>query len=144
MTLFILDTDHLTLFQYNNQLVIEKIQFSIQHIKVTIVTAEEQLRGRFNIIRCNSQPHQSKQLIIAYKNLRQTIEFFSRLKLLDFSEDAHNIYSELRSQKIRIGTQDLKIASIVLANKAVLITRNYRDFSQIPNLKLEDWTISVN
>ena len=73
---------------------------------------------------------------------RQTIEFFSNLELLDFTKDAHNIYSELRRQKIRIGTQDLKIASIALVNNSVLVTRNYRDFSQIPNLKLKDWTIS--
>lgn len=94
-----------------------------------------------NIIRRNSQSNKTEELIIAYRNLRQTIQFFSRLELLDFARDAYNIYSELRSQKIRIGTQDLKIASITLANNSVLVSRNYRDFSQIPNLNLEDWTI---
>ena len=94
-----------------------------------------------NIIRRNSQSNKTEELIIAYRNLRQTIQFFSRLELLDFARDAYNIYSELRSQKIRIGTQDLKIASITLANNSVLVSRNYRDCSQIPNLNLEDWTI---
>jgi tRNA(fMet)-specific endonuclease VapC len=144
MTQFILDTDHLTLFQHNHPLVIQKVQSNIKNIRITIITAEEQLRGRFNIIRRSSQSNKTEQLIIAYRNLRQTIEFFSSLKLLDFTRDAHNIYSELRRPKIRIGTQDLKIASIALVNNSVLVTRNYRDFSQIPNLKLKDWTISSN
>ena len=141
MTQYIIDTDHLTLFQNNHPLVIQKVQSNIQNLKIRIITAEEQLRGRLNIIRRNSQSNKTEELIIAYRNLRQTIQFFSRLELLDFARDAYNIYSELRSQKIRIRTQDLKIASITLANNSVLVSRNYRDFSQIPNLNLEDWTI---
>ncbi|MEG4527890.1 hypothetical protein QUB61_34985, partial [Microcoleus sp. C2D2] len=31
--------------------------------------------------------------------------------------------------------------SIVLANKGILVTRNYRDFSQVPGLLQENWTI---
>lgn len=141
MNQYIIDTDHLTLFQNNHHLVIQKVRSNIQNVKITIITAEEQLRGRLNIIRRNSQSNKTEELIIAYRNLRQTIQFFSRLELLDFARDAYNIYSELRSQKIRIGTQDLKIASITLANNSVLVSRNYRDCSQIPNLNLEDWTI---
>ncbi len=49
-------------------------------------------------------------------------------------------YDQLRGQKIRIGTQDLRIASVVLAVGGVLVTGNTRDFSQVPGLALEDWT----
>lgn len=31
------------------------------------------------------------------------------------------------------------IASIVIANHAALITRNLRDFQQIPGLSIENW-----
>jgi tRNA(fMet)-specific endonuclease VapC len=34
---------------------------------------------------------------------------------------------------------DLKIASIVLAHDATLLSRNLRDFQQVPNLRVEDW-----
>jgi tRNA(fMet)-specific endonuclease VapC len=34
---------------------------------------------------------------------------------------------------------DLKIASIVLANDATLLTRNANDFNRIPGLRVEDW-----
>ncbi len=40
-----------------------------------------------------------------------------------------------------IGTQDLRIAAITLAVGGILLTRNSRDFEQIPNLSWQDWTI---
>ncbi|UBF25011.1 type II toxin-antitoxin system VapC family toxin [Kovacikia minuta CCNUW1] len=39
----------------------------------------------------------------------------------------------------KIGRADLLIASIALANQAVLITRNTRHFKQIPNLRVVNW-----
>lgn len=65
-----------------------------------------------------------------------------KLEIIRFSDAASAVFLDLRRQKIRIGTQDLRIASIVLATEGgVLITRNRRDFSQIPGLAFEDWTV---
>jgi tRNA(fMet)-specific endonuclease VapC len=36
---------------------------------------------------------------------------------------------------------DLKIAAIVLAHDAILITRNSSDFRKISGLSIEDWTL---
>ena len=41
--------------------------------------------------------------------------------------------------RIRIGTMDLKIAAIALANDAILLSRNLTDFSKVPALRVEDW-----
>lgn len=49
-------------------------------------------------------------------------------------------YLALRAAKIRVGIQDLRIAAIVLSIDGTLITRNRRDFAQVPELKIEDWT----
>ena len=45
----------------------------------------------------------------------------------------------LTSRRIRIGTLDLRIASITLAYDATLLTRNIADFRQVPGLKIENW-----
>lgn len=62
--------------------------------------------------------------------------------MLDFDQLAHDCYKELIRQKIRIGTRDLRIAAITLSRNAILVTRNSKDFSKVPNLRIEDWTIS--
>lgn len=56
----------------------------------------------------------------------------------DTAAAAH--FENLRKAKIRVGTQDLKIASIALASGATLLTRNTRDFARIPGLLFEDWS----
>lgn len=48
-------------------------------------------------------------------------------------------FAALRNAKIRVGTMDLKIASICLAQGATLLTRNHVDFEMVPKLRIEDW-----
>lgn len=45
-------------------------------------------------------------------------------------------------RKIRIGTQDLKIAAIPLANDALLQSANLRDFERVPELSLKNWLVA--
>jgi tRNA(fMet)-specific endonuclease VapC len=46
-------------------------------------------------------------------------------------------FHQLHQQRLRIGTQDLRIAAIALANGCILITRNRRDFERAPGLGIE-------
>lgn len=39
----------------------------------------------------------------------------------------------------KIGRADLLIASIALANRAMLVTRNVRHFELVPSLRIENW-----
>ena len=139
MSLWVLDTDHVSLFQRGHSLVRQRIKAVPRgEIAVTVVTVEEQMRGRLSLIREASSPN---QLILAYERLRVTVNYYRTANLLDFDQEAYNCYAELVRQRIRIGTQDLRIAAIVLANEGILVTRNRRDFERVPGLRFEDWTI---
>ena len=35
----------------------------------------------------------------------------------------------------------MRIAAICLSVGGTIITRNQKDFTQVPNLKIEDWTL---
>jgi tRNA(fMet)-specific endonuclease VapC len=139
----VLDTDHLSLLQREHPNVLQRInQINSGNLAITVVTLEEQMKGWLNVInKYNDKFPQSENLIMAYKGLRDGIEYLNKLRLLDFDQSAYNCYRELVNQRIRIGTRDLRIAAITLSIKGILVTRNNKDFSKIPNLQLEDWTI---
>lgn len=142
MTRYILDTDHITLLQQVHPILRQRISaVNPDDIAVTAVTVEEQVRGWLNAIRQTSQSSQPERLIWAYKGLRDVVIYLSRLNIVDFSQEAYAYYLELRHQRIRIGTQDLRIAAIVIAENSILVTRNQRDFAQVPGLVFEDWTL---
>lgn len=69
------------------------------------------------------------------------MEDIKNINVLDFDQEAYNCYTELVRQKVRIGTQDLRIAACVISLSGVLVTRNRRDFERVPGLRFEDWTI---
>lgn len=140
MSLWILDTDHVSLFQQRHPLVTQRINAANpEDIAITIITVEEQLRGRFNVIRKSSS---SDTLLTAYTKLQATLEFFKNVQILAFDQYAIHCYEDFIRQKIRIGTQDVRIAAITLSVNGILVTRNRRDFTKVPNLRIEDWTIS--
>ena len=139
MTLRILDTDHVSLLERKDTLVVDRFSRFIGEIAITVITWEEQMRGRLNVIR---QATSSEQRVLAYTRLLSTIRFLQDFPIINFDAMADNYYRELQAQKIRVGTQDLRIASIALSGNAVLVTRNHKDFGKVPNLMLEDWTVA--
>ena len=101
--------------------------------------------GRLNRIR---RAKSEDEVISAYASLRKTINYLTDFELLDFDRDAQHYYIDFLRQKIRVGTQDLRIGAILfegfanaLANSGVLLTRNRRDFERIPGLRFEDWSV---
>lgn len=139
MSLWVLDTDHITLFENQHSVVIQRVmQIDPNEIAVTIITVEEQMKGWLNAIQQSSQ---SNRLIWGYKGLQDGLKFFQTIQVLDFDQNAYNCYIELVRQKIRIGTKDLRIAATVISKNGILVTRNRQDFERVPGLRFEDWSI---
>lgn len=76
----------------------------------------------------------------ACRFLRTTYDDYRGRNLLDFDGRAAAEFRRLKAAKVRIGTMDLRIASVVLVHRATLVTMNLRDFEQVPGLRAEDWT----
>ena len=83
----------------------------------------------------------SEAVVRAYGMFQQILVDFTTMSVADFDSSASAIFDSLRSAKIRIGTMDLRIAATALANDWTVLTRNAVDFSKVPGLRSEDWTV---
>ena len=106
---------------------------------IAVVTAEEVFRGRLAAIRAAQADAKNDRLVKAHLMLRLAAIGVGDVQILPYTPAAPEHYLRLRSQKIRVGTRDLRIASIALAHGATLVTRNRRDFDIVPSLQLEVW-----
>jgi tRNA(fMet)-specific endonuclease VapC len=136
----VLDTNHVSELGYGTPAGLrlrERLLTSGEDTATTIITVEEQLRGWLAKIHRLSDPHDQ---ILPYRRLHERIEFFARWTVLPWDAAAADLFRKLRRQGVRIGTMDLKIASIALVHDATLLTRNASDFARVPELNVEDWT----
>ena len=66
-----------------------------------------------------------------------------RYAVLDFdlaaSQQAGSVRALLHTQGTPSGPYDVEIAGIALSNNLKVVTRNTREFSRVPNLKVENW-----
>jgi tRNA(fMet)-specific endonuclease VapC len=138
MSLYVLDTDTLSLWLRGQPRVCQRIlEHDPTELCTTIVTIEEILSGWYTQIR---RAGNDDQIARAYAALQQTVEIGSRIPILAFDRAAIQRFNDLRKQRRRIGTNDLKIAAMVIEHSAVLVTRNQSDFGRIPGLQFEDWS----
>ncbi len=106
-------------------------------VAASIISYEEQIRGWLSYI---AKVKTVEQQVEAYKKLRKQLKNYCALPILEFDLQAAQEFQRLRKVYPRLGAMDLKIASVALTNKAVLLTRNSTDFGQIAGLSIEDWT----
>ncbi len=138
MTIYILDTDHLSLYGRNHPTVIAKLLAAKVQLTTTVINVEEQLRGRLAQI---AEAKDGATKSSTYQRLAETVMLLSEFNILQYDAKSHEIYQALKAQRIRVGTQDLRIASITLAYNGILLTRNVRDFDKIPGLTIQNWSI---
>jgi tRNA(fMet)-specific endonuclease VapC len=139
MSIYVLDTDTVTFQQAGRETVLRRLAaVPAAMVYTTVITLREQLRGRLAAI---DQATEGPVLVRAYEQLQATLLYFNHINVLPLTVAASARLADLREMKVRVGTQDLRIAAIVLSVNGVLVTSNRRDFDQVPGLAIEDWNI---
>jgi tRNA(fMet)-specific endonuclease VapC len=138
--MLILDTDHLVEYQKGTspaaQQLKQRLDEAEEPLSITIITFEEVMRGWLAAIKRANDPFRQ---VTAYSKLQRLVQSFAAWDILEWTPAAAAEFSELRKARVRVGTMDLKIASIALVNDATLLSRNVGDFQQVPGLRVEDW-----
>jgi tRNA(fMet)-specific endonuclease VapC len=138
----ILDTDHLTVIQRRAEPAYSRLRARLSKlppstVQTTIVSFEEQMRGWLAVIaRVRNQSNE----VTAYRRLQALLRFFNEIPVLDYTDIVAARFEDLRRLRLRLGSMDLKIAAIALAQDGLLLSGNLKDFHKIPNLRVEDWT----
>jgi tRNA(fMet)-specific endonuclease VapC len=107
-------------------------------VGISAVTIQEYLKGRLAAVaRHASGPQQVR----AYANLVSSLLLLQQFPIAPFDTACDQQLQQLRAQVPRVGTQDLKIATVALVNKLVVVTRNRSDFGRVPGLVIDDWSV---
>src|SRR5881296_1274944 len=105
MSLFVLDTDMLSLYQDGDPAVCrECASHTPADLAISIITVEEQVSGWYTRLR---RARQREELARVYQRFTDFIGFVSRLRVLTFSEPAIIRYEALKTLKLNIGKKDL-------------------------------------
>lgn len=139
--MILLDTDHVSVLQIPEGTRTQQLRERLSAAKddvigTTIITVEEQMRGWLAAIAKERQP---KRQMAAYRNLAELFGFFSHFHMALWDDAAVARFEKLSGRSLRIGVMDRKIASICLANDALLLTANSHDFATIPGLRIANW-----
>ena len=139
---FVLDTDHMSALEWGSAGVGQRLIARLNNLPVgeaatTIITFEEQTRGWLSVL---ARSRALDEQVEAYGRLKQLLGNYLKIEVLDFDEPAAAEFERLRGLRLRIGTMDLKIAAIALAQSATVLTRSVKDFGLVPGLRVEDWT----
>jgi len=140
--MIVLDTDHISVLQHRDTSAAMALRERLESLPAgetlvtTAITLEEQTRSWLGLIR---RYIEVQRQIPYYDRLIGLFDFFAEWAILPFDRRAADEFMRLKETGIRIGTMDLKIAAIVLANDGTLLSRNVRDFDKVPGLRTENW-----
>src|SRR5437879_4258912 len=115
MSLFLLDTDTLSLLEQGHPLVLQQVNsHAVADIAVSAITILEQMQG-FQAALTLARNHQ--QIARAYEMLvTRLLPAWTRFLVLSFTEPAILRFDHLRSLRLNVGLMDLRIAAIALEN----------------------------
>jgi tRNA(fMet)-specific endonuclease VapC len=137
----LLDTNHISILRMpsserRTRLVERMTLAPLEIFGIPVVVVEETMRGWLTAI---AKERLAQRQVLAYRELSSLFGFFAAFPIVPFDQTAVDRFDSLKRAKVRIATGDLKIAAICLANDALLLTANRRDFEKVPGLRFENW-----
>jgi tRNA(fMet)-specific endonuclease VapC len=142
VSLYILDTDIITLFGQQNTVVMSRVAAArqVHEVAVTAITAitvDESYAGWHARIRKARKP---PEIADAFAGLATAAGVFGSFSIIPFPLPAIQRFERLKKLRLNAGPNDLRIAAIALEAGATVVTRNLRDFRRVPGLVSEDWS----
>ncbi len=139
--MIILDTDHLSVLRFQTAERCKRLVSRLQaagngEVCTTIVNAVEQVKGWLATV---NKERDALRQVNPYRELARLFDFYAHYQIAEFDEASAYRFKDLRQSKIRVGTSDLKIASIALTTNSLLLTANYQDFKLIPGSRFSNW-----
>ena len=137
--MYLLDTDTLTYLYAGQAQVVSRLQQAgTPNIGTTIITKIEVLRGRMDAV---IKAADAGKLLHAQQLLIRSEEFIEAMIVVPLDQSAATLFDRLAKAPAlnKVGRADLLIASIALANRATLVTRNRRHFEKVPGLMVVNW-----
>lgn len=137
--MYLLDTDTLThLYAGNPRVALQLRTVDDPNVGIAVITKVEILRGRIDYL---LKAETGDQLLRAQELLIRTEGLLAQILIVPINSVAAQHFDRLRSIRSlrKIGRADILIASVALANRAILVTRNLRHFKQIPGVVAVNW-----
>ncbi len=140
--MILIDTDHATFLKYpesdRGRRFLNRLAAvpPSDIVAVAIITVEERMRGWLAVI---AKERTALRQVAGYRELVKLFDFYQEFEIVPFDEAAARQFDDLRSQRLRLGTMDLKIAATALVNNSVLLSANRGDFERVPGLRVENW-----
>lgn len=134
----LLDTASLSVLMSGHVRLTERVSEAEKPIGITIVTRIEVLQGRFASILTAAD---GRQLLLAQQWLERNEAYMQALNVVPIDAESAERFDALREHRKlkKIGRADQLTASVALAHRATLVSRNIRHFRQVPGLNVENW-----
>ena len=135
--MYILDSDTLDYFVDHRQqypkLYRKVLATPFTSLFISAISVEEAIAG--------AEKFKGRDILKYYEILSAVLPKYCLFRVLSYDQRARVIYRGFDRNTLKIGKGDCKIGATALSLGYTVVTHNLTDFSRIPGLRCEDWTL---
>ncbi len=141
--MIVFDTDMVTLLSHGQTRKLRERMEALdekEELAVTVITYAEIIRPRCENVSKAANVEEMERAIRLFRASKSVLDDFL---ILYHTEESYRRFETLmnakKGKKRKKDRSDMMIASIVLANDGLLVTRNVGDYQGITGLRVENW-----